>query len=336
MRDDDLVCRDAAALAAGLSEAGLDVDDLSRRAGYPERFDRLSASELGDVFARLWPLACADARDPLLPLRVGDAIPFGTYEVVDYLASACSNVADALERIARYFRLITSDVHWHLEPSAQHLDVIVRCVVPGVDRVRASALYVLGVTFGRFRRLCKGPFRFEAVAFAFPPPPDHGALTAYFDCPLTFGAADTHVRLSKEVASLALERSEPTLRSILERHAAALLEEELAAVDPLAEVRQAVRARLEEGTPVVDEVAKAIATSPRTLQRRLRTEGTTFTRLVDRERRRAAEAYLGDPRFAVADVAYLVGYRDPSAFVRAFRRWTGITPRQYRRGGVRG
>ena len=82
-----------------------------------------------------------------------------------------------------------------------------------------------------------------------------------------------------------------------------------------------------------ERVAAALAMSPRTLQRRLREEGTSYADLLDRFRHRMAVALLEDREIAIYEVAYLLGYAEPSTFYRAFRRWTGSSPREHRAGG---
>ena len=129
---------------------------------------------------------------------------------------------------------------------------------------------------------------------------------------------------------LGLRRQDSGLASVLERHALERLESLEIAADPMTPVRVAVREQLTDGPPKLDAVAKAVAMSGRTLQRRLREAGTSFQDLVDEERRSAARAYLGDRHLAVAEIAYLLGYSEASAFVRAFKRWTGMTPKQFR------
>jgi AraC-like DNA-binding protein len=76
--------------------------------------------------------------------------------------------------------------------------------------------------------------------------------------------------------------------------------------------------------------------SPRTLQRRLREEGTTFLGLLEETQRALAEFYLRRPEVAICEVSYLTGFSQPSAFHRAFRRWTGLTPGEFRRDRGKG
>jgi AraC-like DNA-binding protein len=81
----------------------------------------------------------------------------------------------------------------------------------------------------------------------------------------------------------------------------------------------------------IGQVARALAVSPRTLQRRLESRGTTFGELRDATRRQQAIQYLRDPGIAIKEIAGLLGFSEPSTFYRAFRRWTGATPAHFRR-----
>jgi AraC-like DNA-binding protein len=133
-----------------------------------------------------------------------------------------------------------------------------------------------------------------------------------------------------------LERPNPTAdpalsRTIL-RHAEALL---AALPEPTAtyaeRVRRGLAEILGEGEVSLRQVARGLKMSERSLQRRLAAEGVTFDGLLDDVRHHLALRYLADPSIAVSEVAYLLGYSEPSPFHRAFRRWTGATPSDMRR-----
>ena len=100
------------------------------------------------------------------------------------------------------------------------------------------------------------------------------------------------------------------------------------------QVQSAMVPLIEKGRLNIDEVARELAMSPRTLQRRLENEGTTFGAVLDETRRVAALEYLKNPRIAIAEAAFLLGFSEPSTFYRSFRRWTGDTPANYRRSVV--
>lgn len=96
-------------------------------------------------------------------------------------------------------------------------------------------------------------------------------------------------------------------------------------------VRQAIRSRLEEGFPDVGCAAGLAGMSVRTLQRRLTEEGTSYSRLVDEVRLGMAVRKVVAPGTKLIEIAFDLGYSDPAHFTRAFRRWTGVAPREFRR-----
>jgi AraC-like DNA-binding protein len=122
------------------------------------------------------------------------------------------------------------------------------------------------------------------------------------------------------------------LQRTLRRHAEVLLDRSARAArgDVAERVRAALLQRVRVGLPPVEAVARALGLGPRTLQRRLRAQGVTFAGLADEVRASLAREYLGDPGLNVSEVAYLLGFSEPSAFTRAFRRWTGKTPMRFR------
>ncbi len=97
-------------------------------------------------------------------------------------------------------------------------------------------------------------------------------------------------------------------------------------------VKREVAAALPTGAPRQDVIARRLAVSPRTRQRRLSSEGTNFSAIVDEVRHERASLLLDDPRLSASEVTFLLGYGEPAAFFRAFKRWTGQTPQEWRAG----
>jgi AraC-like DNA-binding protein len=95
-------------------------------------------------------------------------------------------------------------------------------------------------------------------------------------------------------------------------------------------VRAIVVSRLGHGVPEIRTVARQLAMAPRTLQRRLSAEGVSYHEVVDLARRETAERLLADATLAVGEIGFLLGFSEPSAFHRAFKRWHDVTPQEYR------
>lgn len=149
-------------------------------------------------------------------------------------------------------------------------------------------------------------------------------------CPVYFGAPETRLVMSRAAIERPLPRHDPALFGYLERHASAVLARTNQPSSTADRVRRLITEWLRSGEPTQADVSRRLAMSERTLQRRLRDEGTTFAEILDDVRAQLSRLYLREANLAAGEVAFLLGYSEPSAFHRAFRRWTGLTPQAYR------
>jgi AraC-like DNA-binding protein len=322
--------REVRGLVAALSnmapEDTIDEPRLARDAGLPMPLAEACGE---DAFRRIFEAIMQQTDDPTLPFDVGANVPFGTYEVIDYLGGACATMGVGLDKLSRYFGLITTWFQWRCEPAKEPPVVWLSTQHQENERFMMEQ-YTLGVTFGRFRSFLERPIGFLEVSLSMPEPPSRARHERFFGCPISYGAQEARCVIARESWDAPLTSREPGLREVLERHAADLLARSSAKTDDLTPVRVAIHRLLPEGPLKLDVVAKAVATSSRTLQRRLREAGTTFQALVDHERQAAARDYLGNNNLAVTEIAFLLGFSEASAFTRAFKRWTGKTPIQFR------
>ena len=177
-----------------------------------------------------------------------------------------------------------------------------------------------------FRRSApEHPFE-QALEVTYAPPPHANRYPELFRVPVTFRAARNALRINPVWLDEAFDGGKDYVFGVFTRHADGLLED-LATKDT---VRSAVEARmladLHEGTLSMDNTARDLGMSRQTLYRRLRDEGVTFAEVHDDLRRRMAMDYLSARKVSVGETAYLLGFSEASAFVRAFRRWTGVSP----------
>jgi AraC-like DNA-binding protein len=279
----------------------------------------------------LWRQAVELVGDPCFGLRAMQCWHPSQAHALGYAWLASDTLMDALERLVRYFRLVTevavlelaeTSVECRLSlPTRPHLEVI---------HERTDAFWA--VFIGLCRMSAGERFAPAAVHLRRPEPPCAGEYYGLFKAPVTFGAAvDTMIFRRED-----LHRPLPTGNRELARANEQVIDDYLKRLD-LTDVAGRVRARLLEtlSSGEVDEerMAQFLNLSRRTLQRRLAEEDTSFKEVVDETRRDVALRYVGNPRVPIKEVSYLLGFSEPSNFTRAFRRWTGKSPSDYRLSG---
>ena len=157
------------------------------------------------------------------------------------------------------------------------------------------------------------------------------AFQSLLRAPLQFGAARTRLVFDAESIERPLDGGNPELA----RHHDAIALQYLSQIERdniQGHVRDVLTQRLAHGEPSQEEVAELLNMSARTLQPNLGEAGTTYKEILDDTRRELALAYLSAPRHSVSDVTYLLGFSAGSCFTRAFRRWTGCSPSDWRAG----
>jgi AraC-like DNA-binding protein len=202
---------------------------------------------------------------------------------------------------------------------------------PAIDAPRQHNEYSMAVAVNMIRLMAGSGWAPLEARFAHPAPGQHSEHDRIFGAPVSFGHAANEFVIEREFLDRQVPAADQRLYPILRRYLDTVLAEMPREDDLLTSVRRAVAESMRHGDPSLTEIGKRVAMGPRTLQRRLKDEGIEFKALVDDTRRLFALAYLRDPGHTLAEIAYLLGYSEVSAFNRAFRRWTGSTPSDYRR-----
>ena len=168
------------------------------------------------------------------------------------------------------------------------------------------------------------------VAFAYPQRASTFEHRRFFRCPLLFDRPQSKLVFSQNDLKLPIPRANEALAGYLSSHAETVLRSLVTGESTQERVRSAIWAMLSEGRPTVSRIAAALQLPPRTLQRHLAREGTSLQRELEEVRKNMAMAMLRDLTTPIDEVAFLLGYAEPSTLFRSFKRWTGITPDQYR------
>lgn len=269
-------------------------------------------------------------------LRLASAADPRRFELVAYAASTSPTLRAAYERGARYHGLWNEGVSLELERDrVQCLTSIAlrprgktALAAPGGLRQLAelggASLLMLG------RAFTGAPITPVRVEFATSAPTEVKPHERMFAAPIVWSTPVPRLIFEDAMLDQPLLHQDAVLQELVSRSAERLLAA-LATRDTwCARTREAVVELLRGGSPDIASVAKALGASERTLQRRLRSEGQTFESVLDQVRYEMAAGLLADERRSIADVGWLVGFRELSAFYRAFRRWSGRTPAEYR------
>lgn len=320
------------ALLDACARLGLDTGEILAAA-------RLDAAVLQDPDARipieqvdaLWQKAYELSKDPNLALHAIEVLPFGAYRVIDFLASTAPTIGAALAKVSAYFPLINGIVRLPYAVGAREVTFAVEAPSRPSAITRPYAEYTLAAVFLRTRVATNQPYRLDRVEFSHARPADIGEHERIFECPVRFGAETCQMVIAREVWDTARTGGDPALFSVLDTHARTLLDHLPGADDVVDRVRDAIDAELRGGNPSLERIARRLAMSPRTLQRRLRDRNVLFNDVLDASRFRAAQSYLAARDIAGTEVAYLLGFAEQSSFNRAFKRWSGQTPSEYRR-----
>jgi AraC-like DNA-binding protein len=253
----------------------------------------------------------------------------GGFQVLEYAAASAPTWGAALQTLFRYSHLVNSAADFRLERVGNKAHVILHSTVPltraGTDYQSAA----FHVAVSRWQQ----PHVPELEAwFPHPQPADVSEYRATFGAArLVFGASFCGFVFDAARLDTPLASNEPSLHGVLREHADRLLAEIAPAAGLLGEVRSHVLSTLRGRPASATETAEKLGMTRRTLTRRLRQEGTSFTAVLDEARHRTAVHYLESTHHSIEDIAFLVGFSEPSPFVRAFRRWTGMAPMAYRR-----
>jgi AraC-like DNA-binding protein len=302
-------------VAALLADAGI------RRADLDDPDAWIPCSVLDRVVCS----ALEQRRTTNLGARLAAVTPIGTYPLLDYLVVTQDSVGAGLAQLARYFHLTGAPTELVLSEDEDPIRVAVhRAPQP------FTAEFISSLMVHHLRNETQGRLRVAFVSLMHQPD-DVTDLERQLGCAVQAPASWNGVAFPRDMWRLPLRRREPALRRVLEGHARELSARAPATVDSVsARVRAVLAARLGRGEPSVAAVARQLAVAPRTLQRRLAAEGVSYQQLVDVTRRETAQRLLTDASLAVAEIAYLLGFSEPSAFHRAFKRWVGVTPQEYR------
>ncbi|HEY8209112.1 MAG TPA: AraC family transcriptional regulator [Myxococcaceae bacterium] len=286
---------------------------------------RLSASRVSALWTEIYRITS----DPDLALHAAESVPFGAYKVFDYVALGSSTVGDGLTQIARYFPLVNDRARFEFDAAEDPISF--ELFFNGIENPpRPYVEYTFAATVARSRKRWEYDWPLAGVDFAYPPPPSTAEHARIFGCKVRFSAPTNRLLVARETWDAPVRGLEAPLAAVMRELAMDRLKQLPRPETFAGEAMVTIEAALAKGECDIQRVARRLGVTPRTLQRNLAGEGTSFADLVDRVRRAAAQHYLAQPDVSLGEISFVLGFSQPSAFNRAFKRWTRTTPQAYR------
>ena len=272
-----------------------------------------------------WEAICAASGDPLLGLRLGAALQVGHLDMVGALLMSCERYGEALEALLEYFPIIAEGSEFQREQDATQVRLVYRpsYAVRREERVEAALASLVHLT----RWITGDQVRPQRLALGHAARGEPSRYAEVLQCPVSFDGTESSLSFALADLDVPLIQANALMREHLRALADAQLER-LGAQSLAARVQHMLRQHPRWGK---ERVADQLELSGRHLNRKLADEGTSFKLLREEVLHAMAEQLLRDnPR--LSEVAERLGFSDESAFAKAFRRWSGMTPGQFRQG----
>ena len=283
-----------------------------------------------DYYAFLETIAGSDPNAIDLPLRVGATMRCEEYGAFGLAWKSALNLRGSCDRAERYARVLTSVTTYQVRDAAEGIYMQVNRDGERRLGLRLSNEATIASIAAISQEVSTTRFQPLEIFFRHKAPPSTAAHEEHFGCPVRFGTEMDALLVSSEMMQRPNRLGDRSISRFFDLH----LDEELSKYDDSASLERRVRIQVSQalsaGVPRISDIASCLGLSGRTLQRRLSGRGYSYQALVDESRRELAQCLLEETEYPLAQVAFLTGFSEQSAFNRAFKRWAGQTPRSFR------
>lgn len=317
-----------------LASLKVDVDSFLRSLGVdPELVKSPDARIPVDTYLLIQDKAADYVNDPYFGLHMGEFAEAGSWSILGYVMMNCRTLGEAFEKSGKYSRIIGNMIEGRAELGFKKVRFIVFTPPHTPKMSRHCYESTLSSSVRMMRMLAGVHINPLEVTFIYPQPESTAEYERVFCCPVKFGQKENSMTLDWSVGNLPIRMANADLLEHFEQYAQNLLDEMQRRDEHTRAVTRIILSRLDDESLSIEKVAKEMAVSVRTLQKRLEDEGVVFSDLLRDIRQRLAQKYLRE-NYSVEQITYLLGFSEPSVFRKAFKKWSGVTPREYREGSL--
>lgn len=279
-------------------------------------------------YLKMWSSAQALYGRPGFPTALAMAIPFGAFGAIDYLTASADTVAGFVESLILHLSMVSNDTQLEHEILNDGTHAL---TVRGVGEFPPEASeFTLAMVINRLRYLTGSKFPLLRIGLPNTRPEADPIRETLLDAPIVYDYPIASMSFDASGWKLPMLRADPHLHATLKRIAEQLHLTRQGDSDLERALRLRLRDALAKQYADPERLALLLGMSERTLQRRLAELGRSYSSVIEDFRREEAARLLCDPDLTLVRVANLLGYAEQTSFIRAFRRWTGTTPRAWR------
>ncbi len=314
----------------GMVKAGLDVQAIYHRLGYDA--EKLPLRELRtqhQMQAFFWQTVESVTGDLEVGLHLCPHLPGFRGEVLEYLMFSSPSFGDGARRALKYLRLVSDALNVQLVRDAQGARAVVATTATQAPQLRHTEICVVYELIQFARSLTENRFRAGEVRLHCSRRAPQKQYEKVFGCPVSFDAPSSEIWFDPAILEYRSPRYDPDLFRLHEE----LAEKRLSALkrqDLIERIRAILAKKLELETCELESIARELGLPPRRLRFELSRAGTSFSDVVEGFRYALARKLLGKTTEPIEHIVYLTGFSEPSTFYRAFKRWSGMTPVQFR------
>ncbi len=317
------------AMTHSLPSLGLDRDQFLRDSGLSDA--ALHENErVGDEQMFAFSSWVRERKGLAAGIQIAEAMGSSEHFLLGYVLANSETLGDAYAAWVRYRKIGFEGAAYELTESEGLVELGTVYQQAFVDIAPGTVEGLLAYSLAKGRHLTGVQLMPEMVLLQ-NSQTDKVLYERFFGCKVVNNSDRTALVFDKPLMDLPIVNADQQLRKYLETTAQAVLATMPSTDSIVDDVRREIMASMDKGTMTLELLADKLHMSSRTLQRKLEKEGTSFGHLLDEVRQQAALSYLRNRQVAISEAAYLLGFSEPSTFYRAFKRWTGSTPADYRR-----
>jgi AraC-like DNA-binding protein len=278
---------------------------------------------------RLWPFAIEQTGDQAVGLKVGEIIDPDRMGLMGHIFFNSDTLGRAIDQYIKLHRLVNEAVRIHRISEGDWVRLVWEVEAPEFY-CQADVERTLSAAVARARHFIHPRLEIDQLTLCHQRPPWVDEYQRIFQCPLVFGASQVSLRFASGYLDWRLPHRNPYVYGALLGHVNRVLAHMSPRRQVSRKVRRLIARQLANGTVEADRIAEQLHMSRQTLYRKLKHEGHGFQELIEEVRRERALRYVAADRYALGEIAFLLGFSELSAFSRAFKRWTGESPARYR------